>query len=85
MVFLDYWGYPVESIRGHWLSNILRRLFRTRRICRGYWDGYRVLRHKDSIDPQPDPETMKQAMEDVKVGRSQTPQEILDEIRDRKV
>ena len=45
--------------------------------------------HKIEIDrvvegePQPDPETVKQAMEDVKAGKSRTAKEILDEIRDR--
>ena len=42
-------------------------------------------KHTVGIDqePKPDPETVKQAMEDVKAGKSRTAKEILDEIRDR--
>ena len=46
MVCLDHWGYPIERIRGRWLRNILRILMYTRRIRRGYWDGYCVVNTK---------------------------------------
>ncbi len=46
MVFLDYYGYPVEQAKRHWLRNILRRLIHTRRICLGYWDGFGVTRSR---------------------------------------
>ena len=43
MVFLDKHGWPVETIKGRWVQNFLRRLLHTRRIVRGRWDGYKVV------------------------------------------
>lgn len=48
MVFLDKYDYPVETIKGRWVQNFIRRLIHTRRIvmrqlvfCR-----HNKLRHK---------------------------------------
>jgi len=46
MVFLDRDGYPVEKIKGHLVRNILRRVIHTRRIRKGYWDGFGVVRKR---------------------------------------
>jgi hypothetical protein len=45
VVCLDYLGYPIERIKGRWLLTILRLLIHTRRIRRGYWDGFRVVKY----------------------------------------
>lgn len=34
MVFLDNHGYPVETVKGKWFGNFIRRLIHTRRIVR---------------------------------------------------
>jgi len=44
MVFLDKYGWPVVRIRRRRFGNLLRLLIHTRRIVRGRWDGYRVVR-----------------------------------------
>lgn len=43
MTLLDKYGYPVETIKGRPIANALRRLLWTRKIVRGWWDGYRVV------------------------------------------
>jgi hypothetical protein len=44
MVFLDKDGRPVVRIKGRWLINIIRHILWTRKIVRGIWDGYKVVR-----------------------------------------
>lgn len=44
MVCLDSYGWPVETIKGRPFINLLRLLIHTRRIVRGRWDGYKVVR-----------------------------------------
>lgn len=44
MVFLDKYGFPVTQFkRRRLIVNTLRRLIHTRRIVRGWWDGYQVV------------------------------------------
>lgn len=43
MVFLDKYGYPVCTFRKRPVLNFLRYLIHTRKICRGTWDGWRVV------------------------------------------
>ena len=50
MVFLDCWGYPIERAKGHWLRNILRLLIYTRRICRGHWNGFGVVKPRAAAE-----------------------------------
>ena len=44
MVFLDKYGYPVTGFRGRWFVNLLRKCLYARKIRRGYWNGYRVVK-----------------------------------------
>ena len=52
MVFLDKLGWPIETIKGRWFHNFLRRLIHTRKIKKGRWDGYNVKKSlsDDMID-----------------------------------
>lgn len=42
MVFIDKYGWPVEKIKGKPITTFIRLLIHTRKIKKGYWDGYRV-------------------------------------------
>ncbi len=44
MVLLDRDGWPIVSIKGRWVTIWIRRLLHTRKIVRGRWDGYKVVR-----------------------------------------
>lgn len=43
MVFCDKYGWPVEVSKKHFIRRWLRRLIHTRKIKRGWWDGYRIV------------------------------------------
>lgn len=47
MVFLDKLGWPVAYIKGRWILKWVRRLIHTRKIKRGYWNGYKVVKEKN--------------------------------------
>ena len=43
MVFLDKYGWPVVVPKNRPVMKWLRRIIHTRRIRRGWWDGYRIV------------------------------------------
>lgn len=43
MVFLDKYGWPVEVPKRRPIVKFLRRLLLTRKIKRGWWDGYQIV------------------------------------------
>lgn len=46
MVFLDKYKYPIETIKGRFIQNIIRLIIHTRYIKIGYWDGYKIVKRK---------------------------------------
>jgi hypothetical protein len=44
MVLLDKYNWPVETIKGRPVLNFFRLLLLTRKIVRGRWDGFKVVR-----------------------------------------
>jgi len=51
MVFLDKHGWPVVRIKNRPIVNLLRLMLHTRKVRRGYWDGYRVLPYGETMAP----------------------------------
>ena len=43
MLCLDKYGWPVTRFKGRPVTNLIRKLIHTRKIVRGYWDGYKIV------------------------------------------
>ncbi len=55
MVFLDKYGWPVERTKGYKFFNFIRLLVHTRKVCRGYWNGFKIVQYKlkESVHESP--------------------------------
>lgn len=50
VVFLDKYGWPVGRIKGKKVINFIRLLLHTRKIKKGYWDGYKIVTKKEKSE-----------------------------------
>ncbi len=52
MIFCDKNGWPVTTTKDRWFQNFIRLVLHTKRIRRGYWNGFHIIKKKEHTNGQ---------------------------------